>query len=250
MNTDGTGFYTCKECHQTESLWNHITTDHKEGEQLEDRRNVGESSCKSGDGTDQMVQYLMVMMMKSKPYRIGNGSGFMQHFSYAYIFIWVRKLDSDSLTETKNWSGRNEVIETSSRLHPLWPQNKRLRTPWTADWMHTGQDRWIQTELAFTLAKNTTKPNPFEIISLQTTRKENNWKTEETLARTVVTLETERIRGSNPWCLWWWWTPLFESQSNYFSKSRILVLTENQNSAVPISSQYSSPFLCLVTLRL
>ena len=25
-----------------------------------------------------------------------------QHFSFAYIFIWVRKLDSDSLTETKN----------------------------------------------------------------------------------------------------------------------------------------------------
>ena len=47
-------------------------------------------------------------------------------------------------------------------------------------------------ELAFTLAKNATKPNPFEIISLQTTRKENNWKTEETLARAVVTLETER----------------------------------------------------------
>jgi hypothetical protein len=33
-------------------------------------------------------------------------------------------------------------------------------------------------ELAFTLAKNTTKLNPFEIIILQTTRKENNWKTE------------------------------------------------------------------------
>jgi len=29
--------------------------------------------------------------------------------------------------------------------------------------------------LAFTLAKNATKTNPFEIISLQTTRKENNW---------------------------------------------------------------------------
>jgi hypothetical protein len=27
------------------------------------------------------------------------------------------------------------------------------------------------------------KPNPFEIIPLQTTRKENNWKTEETLER-------------------------------------------------------------------
>jgi hypothetical protein len=53
-------------------------------------------------------------------------------------------------------------------------------------------------ELAFTLAKNATKPNPFEIISLQTTRKENKWKTEEALARTVVTLETERVKGSNP----------------------------------------------------
>jgi hypothetical protein len=63
MNTDGTGFYTCKESHKTESLWNHITTDHKEGEQLEDRRNAGESSCNSGDGTDQRVQSLIFMMM-------------------------------------------------------------------------------------------------------------------------------------------------------------------------------------------
>jgi len=30
---------------------------------LEDRRNVGESSCNSGDGTDQKVQSLMFMMM-------------------------------------------------------------------------------------------------------------------------------------------------------------------------------------------
>jgi len=43
--------------------------------------------------------------------------------------------------------------------------------------------------MAFTLAKNATKPNPFEIIPLQTTRKENNWKTEEALARAAV--ETE-----------------------------------------------------------
>jgi len=40
--------------------------------------------------------------------------------------------------------------------------------------------------------------SPFEIISLQTTRKKNNWKTEETLARTFVTLETEWIKWSNP----------------------------------------------------
>jgi len=111
----------------------------------------------------------------------------------------------NSFTKTKNWSSRNEVNETSGRLHPLWPQNKWLHTPWTTDYRHTRQDRLIQTELAFTLAKNATKPNPLEIIPLQTTRKENNWKTEEALARAAVTLETEGIKGSNPWCLWWWW---------------------------------------------
>jgi len=63
MNTDGTGFHTCKECHKTETFWNHTTTDHKEGEQLEDRRSVGARRCNSGDGTDQRVQSLMFMMM-------------------------------------------------------------------------------------------------------------------------------------------------------------------------------------------
>jgi len=53
MNRNWTGIYTCKECHKTESRWSHTATDHKEGEQLEDRRNVGENSCNSGDGTDQ-----------------------------------------------------------------------------------------------------------------------------------------------------------------------------------------------------
>jgi len=37
-----------------------------------------------------------------------------------------------------------------------------------------------------------------EIIPLQTTRKENNWNTEEALARAAVNLETERIEESNP----------------------------------------------------
>jgi hypothetical protein len=53
----------------------------------------------------------------------------------------------------------------------------------------------------FALAKNATKPNPLEIIPLQTTGKENNWKTEDTLARAAVTLETEQIKGADPWCL-------------------------------------------------
>ena len=55
----------------------------------------------------------------------------------------------------------------------------------------------IQTELASMLAKNATKPNPFEIIPLQTARKEN-WKTEEALAQAAVTVETERIKQYNP----------------------------------------------------
>jgi hypothetical protein len=39
------------------------TTVHKEREQLGDRRNAGESSCNSGDGTGQMAHPLMFMMM-------------------------------------------------------------------------------------------------------------------------------------------------------------------------------------------
>ena len=124
-------------------------------------------------------------------------------YNFTLYFPYI--LDSNSLTKTMNWSGRNEVTETSGRLHPLWPQDKRLHTPRTTDYRHTRQDRWIQTELVSTFAKNATKPNPFETILLQTTRKENNWKTEEALERAVVTLETERIKGSNSWCLWWWW---------------------------------------------
>jgi hypothetical protein len=63
MNTEGTGFYTRKECHKTEFLQNHTFTAHKEREQLGDRRNDGESNCNSGNGTGQMAQPRMFMMM-------------------------------------------------------------------------------------------------------------------------------------------------------------------------------------------
>ena len=114
-------------------------------------------------------------------------------------------MDSNSLTKTKNWSGRNEVSETSGRLYLLWLQNKWLHMPRTTDYRHTRHNRWIRMELAFILAKNATRLNPFEIIPLQTTRKENNWKTEEALAWAAVTVEMEWSKGSNPWCLWWLW---------------------------------------------
>jgi hypothetical protein len=42
--------------------------------------------------------------------------------------------------------------------------------------------------------KNATKPNPFKIILLQPTRKENNRETEEMMERATVTLETERAK--------------------------------------------------------
>jgi len=126
------------------------------------------------------------------------------------FLYWSESWTLNSLTKTKNWSGRNEVTETSGRVQPLWLQSKWHRTPRNVDYRHTRQDRRIQTELTFTPAKNATKSNPFEIISLQTTRKENNYKTEETLVRAAVTVETERIKGSDAWCLWWWWLQMLE----------------------------------------
>jgi hypothetical protein len=64
--------------------------------------------------------------------------------------------------------------------------------------MYTGQDRYIQKELAFTPAKNATKPNPFKIVPLQSTRKENGWETEET-ERAAVTVEMEQFKWPNPY---------------------------------------------------
>jgi len=54
--------------------------------------------------------------------------------------------------------------------------------------------RFLGPENSPSSAKNATKLNPFEFIPLQTTRKENNWKTEVTLDRAVVTLVMERIK--------------------------------------------------------
>ena len=68
--------------------------------------------------------------------------------------------------------------------------SKREVSFWAADFEDEVNIITKETELVSTLAKNATKQNPFEILLLQTTRKENSWKTEETLERAVVTLET------------------------------------------------------------
>jgi hypothetical protein len=59
----------------------------------------------------------------------------------------------------------------------------------------------MQKELAFTPAKNATKLNPFKIIPLQPTWKENNWEIKEMMERATLTLETERAKWPNPGCL-------------------------------------------------
>jgi hypothetical protein len=45
------------------------TTSHKEREQLGDQRNIGESNFNSGDGTGQMAQpWMFMMIMKDDTY--------------------------------------------------------------------------------------------------------------------------------------------------------------------------------------
>jgi len=101
----------------------------------------------------------------------------MWHIELTIIIIIIIIINIMDLTSLIRSFSR--VTTVLARLHPSWPQIKRLYKPWTKDYRHTRQDRWIQTELAFTLPKNATKPNPDEIIPLQTTRKEKNWKTEK-----------------------------------------------------------------------
>jgi hypothetical protein len=50
----------------------------------------------------------------------------------------------------------------------------------------------------FTHAKNAKQLNPFKFIPPQSTRKENNWETKETLARAAVNPEEERPKWPNP----------------------------------------------------
>ena len=94
MNTEGTGFYTCKECHTTKSLSKHTTIIHKEREQLGDQRNVGESSCNSGDRKGQMAQPLMFMMMMK--YLLHRDTGVYigsKSHSFIHSFIYSHSID-------------------------------------------------------------------------------------------------------------------------------------------------------------
>jgi len=106
MNTEGTGFHSCKECHKTESLWNHTTTEHKEGEQLEDRRSVGASSCNCGDGTDQRVQSVKFMMMMMMKYKISCLTVTLMRFVIPIVFYEITNVQCVYWSNTTVFIGK------------------------------------------------------------------------------------------------------------------------------------------------
>jgi len=63
---------------------------------LEDQRNVGESSCNCGDGTDQRVQFLMMMMMTStcfeQAYCLSSGGTTVYIQQLVYVMLKVVEL--------------------------------------------------------------------------------------------------------------------------------------------------------------
>ena len=74
-----------------------------------------------------------------------------------------------------------------------------------------------------------------------------NWKTEETLERAAVTLETVRIKGSNPWCLWWWQKfssylteniHCLQYKTNTFHSSHQIVSIYRENNRKHVSTPY------------
>jgi hypothetical protein len=59
----------------------------------------------SNDVEFKLAKFLQLIgTIKRTIFKKENGNYFenIQHFSFTYIFIWIRKLDSDILTETKN----------------------------------------------------------------------------------------------------------------------------------------------------
>ena len=113
----------------TKSTWNHTTTGHKEEGQLEDRRNVGESNCNSGNGTYQMVQSLMFMMVINKCWAISpKQESYVQKLcsKYSQSPFHVQKLANEQdgrpavgITTTQNTLVLSTVFEISQVIYQL-----------------------------------------------------------------------------------------------------------------------------------
>jgi hypothetical protein len=125
--------------------------------------------------------------------------------SFTYIFIWVRKLDCNSLTKTKNWSGRNEVIR------PLagYTLYDHLINDYICHKLRIigiigkiDEYRWNCFQCLQRMPQNRIplKSYYYRPQGRRTTgRPKKRWRDHLSLWR------QDWIRGSNPWCLWLWW---------------------------------------------
>jgi hypothetical protein len=86
----------------------------------ESQSRVEDTGASSGENSTETTAVVTVQTATSKKCYDNNLYYFeiIQHFGFAYIFVWVRKLDFYRLTETKNWGGRNEIVEAFGMPHP------------------------------------------------------------------------------------------------------------------------------------
>ena len=95
----------------------------KEGEQLEDRRNVGESSCNFGDGTDQRVQSLTFMMMMMMMMMVMNDCTLQKTHCFCITKLRARGKDSHFFNAT---AGCVQHVVTTLVFRGLMRLNQRF----------------------------------------------------------------------------------------------------------------------------
>jgi hypothetical protein len=126
----------------TESLWNHISTDHKEGGQLEDWRNVGESICNSGDGTDRNLwwwwwvkglQVEFFLTFSDRKFLLISNDVRTSSMKIHFIRIYI--LNVKILDETVNYASHHYQSSHSHVFHFILGPNTGvpfIGSPWTA----------------------------------------------------------------------------------------------------------------------
>jgi len=95
---------------------------------LEDRRNVGESSCNFGDGTDQGVQSLMFMMMmisynyQHKLYSIPEELSVQLHCGRSPLLQYTKMYAFVIMSRSKK--KKNVGARLTTKFH-IWPKRHR-----------------------------------------------------------------------------------------------------------------------------
>jgi len=104
-----------------QSLWHHTTADNKEGEQQEERRSVGASSCNSVDVKSQRVQFLkfMMMMMMVIPFSTTTSSSYPVPSTVLKLWITIMQLWKTFPSSDRKLK-ENRLNLMSAALHCLW----------------------------------------------------------------------------------------------------------------------------------